>query len=208
LPAKNRRKHNTFDSLNWDGNIPAFIFNHIWKKLGCTAAQILKLFAFHPDFAMLSALHSATTVIHEKSRKEGRKMAADIASIWTNFLTQMVGLSMAAERVTETVKQWVASSPTNIQQAARRSGLVQLIAIGSGILVVGLSGLNPIGIPGFAPFSFSKESLMCWLVTGLLVSGGSAFWNHLLDILKATKIEKEQAADATAVSAGRAPIPS
>lgn len=135
-------------------------------------------------------------------------MAEDISSIWTNFLTQMVGLSVATERVTETVKQWISSSPENIQQAARRSGLVQLIAIGSGVLVVAISGLNPMSIPGFTPFSFSRESWMSWLVTGLLVSGGSAFWNHLLDILKATKIEKEQAVDATVTAAGKPPIPS
>ena len=134
-------------------------------------------------------------------------MAGDIASIWTNFLTQMVGLSVASERVTETAKQWISSTPDSVQQAARRSGLIQIIAIASGVLVVGMSGLNPMGMPGFIPFSFSKESWMCWLVTGFLVSGGSAFWNHLLDILKATKIEKEQAADAVASQAGRPPIP-
>ena len=102
-------------------------------------------------------------------------MVGDIASVWTNFLTQMVGLSVATERVTETIKQWVNSSPATIQQAARRSGLVQLIAIGSGVLVVGISGLNPMNIPGFIPFSFSKESWMSWLVTDLLVSGGVGF---------------------------------
>ena len=131
----------------------------------------------------------------------------DIAGVWTTFLTQMIALSVATERVTETVKQWISASPETVQQASKRSGLVQLVAIASGILVVGLSGLNPIGIPRFIPYSFSKESWMCWLVTGLLVSGGSAFWNHLLDILKATKIEKEQAADAAASGAGKPPIP-
>ncbi len=131
----------------------------------------------------------------------------DIAGVWTTFLTQMIALSVATERVTETVKQWISATPETVQQASKRSGLVQLVAIGGGVLVVGLSGLNPIGIPGFIPYSFSKESWMCWLVTGLLVSGGSAFWNHLLDILKATKIEKEQAANAAASEAGKPPIP-
>jgi hypothetical protein len=131
----------------------------------------------------------------------------DIAGVWTNFLTQMIALSVATERVTETIKQWIAATPENVQQASKRSGVVQLLAIASGILVVGLSGLNPIGIPNYVPYSFSKESWMCWLVTGLLVSGGSAFWNHLLDILKATKIEKEQAANAAASQAGKPPIP-
>jgi hypothetical protein len=140
-------------------------------------------------------------------KERGRPMVGDIASVWTNFLTQMVGLSVATERVTETIKQWVNTSPATTQQAAKRSGLVQLIAIVSGVLVVAISGLNPMNIPGFIPFSFSRGSCMSWLVTGLLVSGGSAFWNHLLDILKATKVEKEQAADAAASGMGKPPIP-
>ncbi len=33
-----------------------------------------------------------------------------------------------------------------------------------------------------------------FLVTGVLASGGSAFWNHALDLLKATKVQQEQKA--------------
>jgi hypothetical protein len=133
----------------------------------------------------------------------------DIAGAWTNFLTQMIGLSVATERVTETAKQWIGSTPTSLQEAARKSGIVQLMAIASGILVVGVSGLNPISIPNFVPYSLRTPATWgCWFVTGFLVSGGSAFWNHLLDILKATKVEKEQAADAAAQAAGKPPIPS
>ena len=132
-----------------------------------------------------------------------------VASVWTDFLTQMVGLSVATERVTETIKQWIGFAPIDVHTAARKSVVVQLVAIASGALVVGMSGLNPMGMPGFEPY---KPRLLadwlCWLVTGLLVSGGSAFWNHLLDILKATKVEKEEKANATAVTQGRPPIPS
>lgn len=133
----------------------------------------------------------------------------DVAGVWTDFLTQMVGLSVATERVTETIKQWIGLAPVDAHAAARKSVVVQLVAIASGALVVGMSGLNPMGMPGFQPF---KPRIMadwlCWLVTGLLVSGGSAFWNHLLDILKATKIEREEKASAAAVAQGKPPIPS
>lgn len=136
-------------------------------------------------------------------------MMTDVASEWTNFLTQMVGLSVATERVTETIKQWIVSAPASVQGAARKSMIVQLIAIVSGVLVVGMSGLNPMGMPGFEPYRPRVlADWMCWLVTGLLVSGGSAFWNHLLDILKATKVKKEELANAAAAAEGRPPIPS
>jgi len=134
---------------------------------------------------------------------------ADIASEWTNFLTQMVGLSVATERVTETIKQWIVSKPADAQAAARNSVVIQSVAIASGALVVGMSGLNPMSMPGFEPYKPDRlADWLCWLVTGLLVSGGSAFWNHLLDILKATKVEREETASAMAVAQGKPPIPS
>ena len=109
-----------------------------------------------------------------------------------NFLLAMVGLSVAAERVTEVVKQWVCPKGGS-------AGLVQTIAIGSGILVTALSTLDPLNITHGAAFALNKrEFWLCWIVTGILVSGGSAFWNHLLDILQATKVQKEQQAYGTA----------
>jgi hypothetical protein len=33
-----------------------------------------------------------------------------------------------------------------------------------------------------------------WAITGILASGGSAFWNHALDLIKATKVQQEQQA--------------
>lgn len=109
-----------------------------------------------------------------------------------DFLLAMVGLSVAAERVTETVKQWVCPKGGS-------AALVQTIALGSGILVTALSTLDPLNITHGAAFAFNRrEFWLCWIVTGILVSGGSAFWNHLLDILQATKVQKEQQAYGTA----------
>lgn len=39
--------------------------------------------------------------------------------------------------------------------------------------------------------------------TGALASGGSAFWNHILDFVQASKVQQEQAANAV-VSATQA----
>ena len=80
--------------------------------------------------------------------------------------------------------------------------MVQTIAIFSGVLVSGLSGLDPLHIPGFQPYQPAiRADWMSWAVTGLLVCGGSAFWNHILDILQATKVQKEQAAYGTSPAA-------
>lgn len=128
-------------------------------------------------------------------------MPSDPASAMTVFLTQMVGLSVAAERVTETIKQWLGPTMSGITQA-RYCGAIQTFAILSGMFVTALSGLNPLSIPGAQPFQWGNHAdWLSWLITGILVSGGSAFWNHLLDILKAAKVQKEQLANIAATAA-------
>jgi hypothetical protein len=123
------------------------------------------------------------------------------------FLLAMVGLSVATERVTETLKEIIC--PTTKDQANAPSmsrALVQIIAIFSGMLVTALSTLDPIGITHKAAFSWSDPKVyLNWLVTGILVSGGSAFWNHLLDILQATKVTKEATAARATATANMAP---
>ena len=111
-----------------------------------------------------------------------------------NFLLAMIGLSVAAERVTETVKHWICPrlDPKN---PGGNVALVQTIAVASGILVTALSTLDPLNITRGAAFQWNDPRFwLSWIVTGILVSGGSAFWNHLLDILQATKLQKEQQA--------------
>ena len=133
-------------------------------------------------------------------------MGNDPFNAWTIFLTQMIGLSVATERVTETIKQWLGPVLTARLGTARYSGAVQTIAIFSGILVTALSGLNPINIPQYKPFDWgNKTDWLAWAVTGILVSGGSAFWNHLLDTLQATKVQKQQAVN-NAAAAGSGPV--
>ena len=132
-------------------------------------------------------------------------MASDPLNAWTMFLTQMIGLSVATERVTETAKQWLGSSAPTSLGPNRYAALVQTFAIGGGILVVALSGLNPIGMPDFKAFDWwNHADWLCWIVTGVLASGGSAFWNHLLDILQAAKVQKETLASNAVAAANNA----
>ncbi len=142
-------------------------------------------------------------------------MLLDASSATTNpldamtaFATVMLGLSVATERVTETIKQWIGGGMAK-WTPDHRAAFTQAIAIASGIFVTALSGLNPLNTPNFTPFEWRHPaSWLSWLVGGILVSGGSAVWNHLLDILRAAKVQKEAAADIVAQAAGQQPIAS
>ncbi|MGD0789823.1 MAG: hypothetical protein ABR898_17755 [Terracidiphilus sp.] len=134
-------------------------------------------------------------------------MGTDPLGALTVFVTQMIGLSVASERVTETIKQWLGTALAAKMGADRYSAAIQTLAVLSGILVTALSGLNPLTMPSFKPFDWwNRADWLCWIISGILVSGGSAFWNHLLDILKAAKVQKEQLANSAALAAGGQPI--
>lgn len=122
-------------------------------------------------------------------------MGTDPLGALTLFITQMVGLSVAAERVTETVKQWIGPWLSKLSKD-RYAALIQTMAMVSGVLVVACSGLNPLSIPQFKAYGWASPiNWLSWLIGGVLVSGGSAFWNHILDILQAVKVRKEQFAN-------------
>jgi hypothetical protein len=126
----------------------------------------------------------------------GNTTVTNLFSGLTSFATAMVALSVASERVTETIKQW--ASPWRAKlSTARSAGTTQFLAILSGIFVTALCGHNPISFPSFAAFDWTKyQDWLCLLVAGILVSGGSAFWNNVLDMLRAAKVQKEAAANA------------
>jgi hypothetical protein len=133
-------------------------------------------------------------------------MGSDLAGALTLFITQMIGLSVAAERVTETIKQWIGPWLKS-WTADRYAAAIQCIAVLSGMAVTAMSGLNPLKIPQVNAFDwFNHADWLSWFVTGILVSGGSAFWNHLLDILQATKVQKEQMANLATTAATSAAV--
>jgi len=106
----------------------------------------------------------------------------------------MVGLSVATERATQALKQAIPSKLTVPGWAIHLCSFL----IGTG--VVGFSGLNPLNIHGLTSgpdVLTNPQNWLSWVLSGLLVSGGSAFWNHALDIVQATKVQKEQAVNAT-----------
>jgi len=113
----------------------------------------------------------------------------DLSTTLTNFVTVMVGLSVASERVTETIKQWICPILGKFLNAKAISAVVQMVAVASGMFVAALSQVNPLNL--------KSPNWVIWVITGLLICGGSAFWNHVLDIIQATKVQKQTAAFGT-----------
>src|ERR1700733_7578991 len=122
----------------------------------------------------------------------GANSTPDPSAVLTSFVTTMVGLSVATERVTPMIKHWIA------KWKAVPPAAIHVFSFLVGIGVVMLSGQDPIGIQGFHKYGFGYwQSWVSWILSGLLVSGGSAFWNHPLDLVQAAKVQKETAVNAT-----------
>jgi hypothetical protein len=106
------------------------------------------------------------------------------------FLVAMVALSVSVERVVELIKglvPWLESSPSRTRPIA-----LQLLAtvVGWGT-AMGLGPQHVLWFLGENPDARTRTAAAALL--GLLANGGSAFWNHLLDIVSAIKKAKEQA---------------
>jgi hypothetical protein len=111
-----------------------------------------------------------------------------------SFLTQMVAVSVAVERVIEILKQtigtipfinWIFTSNPNSTRDSWRCAVIHLVSAGIGALIAELSGIT---VPGVS------DKAVSYVLIGLLSAGGSAFWNHALDLVKAAKVQKEQTA--------------
>ena len=132
----------------------------------------------------------------------------------TAFVSTLVALSLGVERVIEILKGFSAYlrqdpdpavDPTG-RQAARRRAIIQILAalIGTGTaFLIGpdafLSSLH-----GMADSAWKKWGLAALL--GLMASGGSAFWNHVLDIVDSVKKTKEDIQTAAAQQRLRATV--
>jgi len=133
----------------------------------------------------------------------------------TAFLSAMIALSAAVERVVEILKgmfQRLREDPdprTDLQGkgAARRRLVLQVLAALAGTVAALTIG----------PQNFLKslpdggyESPVRWIAAvfiGLMASGGSAFWNHALDIVGAIKNAKESLAAAQQAPVAMKPVP-
>ena len=112
----------------------------------------------------------------------------------TNLLTVMVAISMAVERVVEILKGIVpplAKTWAGDKEYFRFVILHILAAVtGAGIAF----GAHTQIASQVQVLSFQDYPWLGYAVIGLMSSGGSAMWNHALDIVQAMKIKQASAA--------------
>ena len=111
----------------------------------------------------------------------------------TSLLTLMAALSVAVERVVEIIKGIappLAKSWTGDREYLRFA-LLHIIAAVAG---AGIAFAAHAQIASQVPMlSFQSHLRTGYIVIGLMASGGSAMWNHALDIVQAMKVKQESA---------------
>jgi hypothetical protein len=124
----------------------------------------------------------------------------------TSFITAVLALSVAAERVVEVIKGmlptfWLFAVNSNPASEARRCAAIRFLSGIVGGVTAKVSGVDLLSYihSGTAATSATTATalghkVVAFTMAALLTSAGSAFWNHALDILKATKVNKEQLA--------------
>lgn len=104
----------------------------------------------------------------------------------TSALTLIIAVSIAVERVTEILKQMVPPLGREITADAKRENwrraALQMLAAGIGMGIAWMGNLS-LGSHG-GPSTF--------VIIGLMASGGSGFWNHALDAVRAMKVNAEK----------------
>jgi O-antigen/teichoic acid export membrane protein len=109
------------------------------------------------------------------------------------FVTLMIGLSIATERLVEIVKGFVGFLGTEQADAdaeRRRKALLQILAVAAGIFTAWSAA-------DYVPDDIAKPT-ESWKIIGLglLASGGSGFWNsiatYFLKVKDLKKIEVEE----------------
>jgi len=116
-----------------------------------------------------------------------------LGSVMT-FASFMAGISIAAERVVEMIKGAIPplASPWK-KNDQLRAAIVQLIAATVGAVIV---SLMPNQVKAAVPQSIGVSlTWSTYVVLGLIASGGSGAWNHILDILAAIKTQKTNLAN-------------
>lgn len=122
--------------------------------------------------------------------------------VLTKFITMMMAISIASERVVEMLKGWFPGFPlfkplSDPQKESQRIAFMHLLSGVVGSIVAAVSHVNvfsllPVVKPADPkPVETLGHMILSYIVCGLLASGGSAFWNHALDIIKAVKVQQE-----------------
>ncbi len=124
------------------------------------------------------------------------------------LVATILAVSIASERIVEILKglfpgSWLFAPRTGNPEARRCAG-IHILAGLCGAFVAWASGIDVLTLVGIShsPTGGAASHVLGYAVVGLLASGGSAFWNHVLDILQASKVQQDQQAIAAVASAG------
>jgi len=116
----------------------------------------------------------------------------------TAFVTLMGAISVASERVVEILKGMIPPLATELKGNAEgfRRAAVQILSGIVGAVIAYFA--QPEIVSTMPSLSSDKIGWAAYVIVGLLASGGSGLWNHVLDIVQAMKISKETALPADA----------
>ena len=104
----------------------------------------------------------------------------------STFVALMAAISVAVERVVELLKGSIPVLASTWRKAeGLRRALIQLLAVAAGALIAAQMPSQLASAIGTQP-DWKVD-----LLVGLIASGGSGLWNYTLDIVRATKVNKE-----------------
>jgi hypothetical protein len=113
-------------------------------------------------------------------------------TVFSAFLAKIAAVSVAAERIVEILKGWLPNTylfatKTDPAREMRRTAWIHVLAgvAGTAVAVAGKVDI-------FKGIGVNTPPWASYIGAGLLASGGSAMWNHALDLLKAIKINNQQ----------------
>jgi hypothetical protein len=113
----------------------------------------------------------------------------------TSVVALALALSVAVERVIEILKGLIpvlATPQVNPKLENLRGAVIRLLSIAIGTLAARGGGIDLFQkITGVASNDNHIRWICGYLVCGLMAAGGSAFWNHILDIVRSRKIKSE-----------------
>ncbi len=123
----------------------------------------------------------------------------------TSFVALMLAVSVATERMVEVLKGWFPNTKlfkadTDSTKEAHRCAWIHVLAGVCGLAVAAVGKIDifqVLHIDSWAhttALSIAFYRAASWSIIGILASGGSAFWNHALDLIKATKVQQEKQA--------------
>jgi hypothetical protein len=127
---------------------------------------------------------------------------------FTQLVTLLATLSVAVERVVEIIKGMVPFLGKQLDPGPaenRRRALLQALAVVCGAVAAYMAQGQIVKIDAAKWLVAPDLHYAGFLIFGFLTAGGSAFWNHILDIIGALKTQKENTAKATAPVAAPAP---